>query len=157
MVPVQTPVLPLSLPSSRFCFDTSSFLSPCDCHNIARCIVNPCLLSSCSSYPEAQCYIDFCLECKAVWYLDGKKVNCRDDRGKYAMTIIDQLQTCSVWEFAFRKILLFPQWDWVCHQGDFHGCFIIRHIHIFFAYFWLSNSNISISSAENTPYFLYLM
>ena len=68
--------------SARFCFDIDDFVNPCRCDaDIATCDDNPCEKSSCKSYPEATCRVDFCGVCKARWYVNGKEVDCFEERG----------------------------------------------------------------------------
>ena len=51
------------------------------------------------------------------------------------------------------------QWECGCLKGDIHQHSIVRHIHIFFTYFWLSRHKNAqyLFSAEKTSFFLYLM
>jgi len=68
--------------SARFCFDIDDFVSPCVCDaGIAVCEENPCLTDRCPSYPEATCRIHFCGTCSAMWYVNGKLVDCFEERG----------------------------------------------------------------------------
>lgn len=83
-----TPETTLSIPSSRFCFETTPYLTPCTCEtSITSCTENPCLTDVCPSYPEAICHVDFCSECKATWYYNNQEVDCLEDRGKGALCV----------------------------------------------------------------------
>ncbi|KAJ8315304.1 hypothetical protein KUTeg_007454 [Tegillarca granosa] len=81
LVTAKVPVPPISLPMERFCFDTSSYLSPCSCDtSLTSCSDNPCLREMCPSYPDAVCHVDFCTSCKANWYYNGVLVDCYAER-----------------------------------------------------------------------------
>ncbi|KAK3097854.1 hypothetical protein FSP39_013843 [Pinctada imbricata] len=81
MVPLRDVKFPLSLPTSRFCFDVELYISPCTCEtSVSSCTENPCLTETCLSYPEAVCHIDFCSSCTATWYFEGRVVDCNDNR-----------------------------------------------------------------------------
>lgn len=74
--------------SDRFCFDIDDFVTPCVCEvGIAVCQENPCVTESCPSYPEATCRIDFCGVCKARWYVNGKEVDCFEERGRMECSV----------------------------------------------------------------------
>ena len=82
MVPVVLPDMQTGV-SSRFCFDTSAFLSACHCDKqTAVCAENPCAGQVCSAFPEARCRVDFCGQCSAKWFFEGKQVDCEKDRGE---------------------------------------------------------------------------
>jgi hypothetical protein len=83
LVPSIAPETSLSVPSSRFCFETMPYLTPCTCEtSITSCTENPCLTDVCPSYPEAICHVDFCSECKSTWYYNNQEVDCLEDRGR---------------------------------------------------------------------------
>ncbi|KAL3885494.1 hypothetical protein ACJMK2_025547 [Sinanodonta woodiana] len=52
--------------------------TPCsDGSTMVHCLVNPCDVTDCPAHPEAVCVANYCGGCNAIFFVGGKKVNCK--------------------------------------------------------------------------------
>ncbi|KAK3580545.1 hypothetical protein CHS0354_009501 [Potamilus streckersoni] len=45
-----------------------------------HCKTNPCEVTDCPAYPEANCVPNYCQGCNAVFFVDGKEVDCNEKK-----------------------------------------------------------------------------